>query len=270
METLDIKKTNLKFRGILSNRNMTKYIIYHHAEHGNCSVQDIHNWHLHNGWIGIGYNFFIRKDGSIWEGRPENKMGAHSIGYNDISIGICAEGKYMIEDMPEAQKKALIELGIYLKNKYNINPNNIIGHRDVNSTTCPGRLFPLEEIKQAILKEKVPIINNKSYIKLDGGGYASYQGGAPGLNLIIRDYSSDIKRIFAWVDSDKGASWAFAKEVPNSNYTKLCKNTSKVITKRNGGYTFSRNSMYKLKVKGYNKLGQVVAENQIVLKVPLK
>ncbi len=111
---------------------------------------------------------------------------------------------------------------------------------------------------------------NNSFIKLDGGGYASHKGGAPGLNLIIRDYSKDIVRVFAWVDSDKGASWAFAKEVPNGNYTKLFKNTSKVITKRNGGYTFSKGSTYKVSVKGYDKKGKVVAENQIVLKVPLK
>lgn len=111
---------------------------------------------------------------------------------------------------------------------------------------------------------------NESFISIDGGGYASHKGGAPGINLIIKDYSPDITRAFAWVDNDKGASWAFDLTPPNQNYTKLFKNTSKVITKRNGGYSFSENSMYKLKVKGYNKFGQVVAENQIVLKVPLK
>lgn len=111
---------------------------------------------------------------------------------------------------------------------------------------------------------------NNSFIKLDGGGYASHKGGAPGVNLIIRDFSKDMVRAFAWVDNDKEASWAFDLTPPNSNYTLLKKNCSKVITKRNGGYTFSKGSMYKLKVKGYNKLGQVVAENQIVLKVPLK
>lgn len=123
-------------------------------------------------------------------------------------------------------------------------------------------------IKQYNLNEYDNI--NNSYINIDGGGYASYQGGAPGINLIIRDFSRDIERVFAWVDNDKGASWAFDLTPPNSNYTKLFKNASKVITKRNGGYTFSKNSMYKLKVKGYNKCGQVIAENQIVLKVPLK
>lgn len=135
--------------------------------------------------------------------------------------------------------------------------------------TAPNYAQQLISLVRQYNLNKYDNINN-SFIKLDGGGYASYQGRAPGLNLIIRDYSLDIQRVFAWVDSDKGASWAFAKEVPNNNYTKLFKNTSKVITKRNGGYTFSKGSMYKLKVKGYNKLGQVVIENQIVLKVPLK
>ncbi|KEI92138.1 NlpC/P60 family protein [Clostridium botulinum] len=112
------------------------------------------------------------------------------------------------------------------------------------------------------------IINTpQSYVKVDGGGYANYNG-APGLNLIIRDFSSDIARVFAWVDSDTGASWSFALDPPNSNYTKLYKNTSKVITKRNGGYTFSKGATYKVKVKGYNSSGQVVAENQITLKIP--
>lgn len=135
--------------------------------------------------------------------------------------------------------------------------------------TAPNYAKQLIQLINQYNLNKYDNINN-SFIKLDGGGYTSYQGGAPGLNLIIRDYSSDIKRIFAWVDSDKGASWAFAKEVPNNNYTKLFKNTSKVITKRNGGYTFSKGSTYKVSVKGYDKKGKVVAENQIVLKAPLK
>lgn len=109
---------------------------------------------------------------------------------------------------------------------------------------------------------------NKSFIKLDGGGYASHKGGASGVNLIIRDFSEDIQRVFAWIDNDKGASWAFDLVPPNSNYTLLKKNTSKVITVRNGGYTFSKGSIYKINVKGYDRKGKVVASNQIVLKVP--
>ncbi|MBC2399710.1 glycoside hydrolase family 73 protein [Clostridium tetanomorphum] len=111
---------------------------------------------------------------------------------------------------------------------------------------------------------------DNSFIKIDGGAYASYNSGSPGLNLIIRDYSSDIVRVFAWVDNDKGASWAFDIEPPNNNYRELKKNCSKVITVRNGGYTFSKGAKYKIKVKAYNKNGEIVKENDIVIKIPEK
>lgn len=106
------------------------------------------------------------------------------------------------------------------------------------------------------------------FISLDGGGYASYNGGAPGINLIIRDYSKDIVRVFAWVDSDKGASWAFDITPINSNYTVLKKNTNKVITQRNGGYTFSKGSNYKITAKGYDNKGEIIAQNTINIKIP--
>lgn len=134
--------------------------------------------------------------------------------------------------------------------------------------TAPNYAKQLIQLINQYNLNKYDNINN-SFIKLDGGGYASYKGGAPGINLIIRDYSKDIQRVFAWADNDKGASWAFDIIPPNQSYTRLCKNTSKVITVRNGEYTFSKGSIYKLKVKGYNKLGQAVVENKILLKVPL-
>lgn len=123
---------------------------------------------------------------------------------------------------------------------------------------------------QVIEENKLYRFDNvqESFITLDGGGYASYKGGAPGVNLIIRDYSKDVVRVFAWVDSDKGASWAFDLNPLNANYTKLYKNTSKVITIRNGGYSFSKGSNYKIKVKAYDGKGIVISENTINIKIP--
>lgn len=109
----------------------------------------------------------------------------------------------------------------------------------------------------------------QSFIKIDGGGYANWNG-APGVNLIIRDFSPDISRIFAWTDSDKGASWSFALQVPNSNYTQLKRGINKVVTRRNGGYSFSKNSTYKISVKGYNEAGKVVATASIIIRIPQK
>ena len=121
-----------------------------------------------------------------------------------------------------------------------------------------------------IFQSNIFLQKAQSFIKLDGGGYASYKGGTPGINLIIKDFSSDIQRVFAWVDSDRCASWSFALQVPNSNYVQLKRGINKVITIRNGGYTFSKGSTYKLTAKGYDKNGKIIATNSIVIKIPEK
>ncbi|MCD8391539.1 MAG: N-acetylmuramoyl-L-alanine amidase, partial [Firmicutes bacterium] len=102
--SINIIETDWNWNGTLSNRASTDYIALHHAEASSCTAADVDSWHKANGWAGIGYHFFVRKDGSIYRGRPLDKMGAHVSGYNNKSIGICAEGAYMTETMPAAQK----------------------------------------------------------------------------------------------------------------------------------------------------------------------
>ena len=104
----------------LFKRNKTNRIILHHAQAKTCSVEDIHQWHLKKGWSGIGYHFLVRKDGMIYQGRPEDTIGAHAKGANHDSIGICAEGDFMKEEMNPLQLNALIDLVSYIKNKYHL------------------------------------------------------------------------------------------------------------------------------------------------------
>lgn len=144
---MNIIETNLKFKNNMTNRSATKRIILHHAEASKCTAEDIHRWHLNNGWAGAGYHFLVRKDGSVYRLRPENKVGAHAQGANSNSIGICFEGAYMTETMPQAQINAGKELVAYLKNKYGI--SKVQAHRDVCSTSCPGTNFPFSQIANA-------------------------------------------------------------------------------------------------------------------------
>lgn len=146
---MNIIESNLTFRSNMSYGNNPDSIVQHHAEASRCSIQDIHQWHLDNGWAGCGYHFLVRKDGSIYRGRPEGAIGSHCPGMNNHSIGICAEGNYMTETMPAVQKQLLIELGIYIKNKYGI--KNVYGHEECYETSCPGTNYPLQEIKNSIL-----------------------------------------------------------------------------------------------------------------------
>lgn len=141
---MNIIEKTYKWNGKLSNRKSTNRIILHHAEAKSCTADDIHSWHLANGWAGIGYHYFIRKDGTIYRGRPENVIGSHAKGSNSDSIGICFEGSYMTETMLQTQINAGRELVAYLKKKYGI--SKVQKHKDVCSTNCPGTNFPFDQI----------------------------------------------------------------------------------------------------------------------------
>jgi hypothetical protein len=142
---MNIIETNLQWNGALTYNNYPNKIVLHNADASSCTIEDIHQWHLNNGWLGCGYHFLVRKDGSVYRGRSENAQGSHCPGANTSSIGICFEGKYMEETMPSIQYNAGIELINYLFNKYGTLA--IYGHKDLYSTDCPGTNFPLDDFK---------------------------------------------------------------------------------------------------------------------------
>lgn len=141
---MKINEVTYRWSGALSKRRSTSRIILHHAAASKCSAQQIHSWHLANGWVGIGYHFLVRKDGSVYRGRPEDTVGAHAGNNNYDSIGVCFEGNFMTETMPIIQKWAGQELVQYLKDKYGI--SKVQKHSDVNATGCPGTHFPFASI----------------------------------------------------------------------------------------------------------------------------
>ena len=147
---MKVIEANLPRNGNFTRRSKTDEVILHHAEASSATVWDINDWHLDNGWVGIGYHYYIRKDGSIYRGRPEWAVGAHATGHNDRSIGICCEGAYMTETMPTTQLASLKALLRDIMGRYGTLA--LKRHRDVNSTSCPGDRFPWAEA-QNYMKE---------------------------------------------------------------------------------------------------------------------
>uniref|UniRef100_A0A0K8TH54 Peptidoglycan-recognition protein n=1 Tax=Lygus hesperus TaxID=30085 RepID=A0A0K8TH54_LYGHE len=102
------------------------------------AMQDAHQ--LVNGWQDIGYNFAVGGEGSVYEGRGWDVVGAHAVSYNVKSIGICMIGDF-VENLPPAAQiqslRELIEAGVQLGY---ISPDyKLIGHRQVSATECPGQ-----------------------------------------------------------------------------------------------------------------------------------
>lgn len=129
--------------------NHPDVIVLHHSENTGASVLDINEWHKSNGWMGIGYNYYIRKDGSIWRGRPEWAIGSHSPAVNTHSIGICCEGNFMNEtSMTEAQMNSVVALCQDIRGRYgNL---AVTPHKQWTSTQCPGTYFPLDQIRNKV------------------------------------------------------------------------------------------------------------------------
>lgn len=106
------------------------------------TVEDITRWHKARGFATIGYHYVIYRDGSIHEGRPLEQIGAHCVGHNKHSIGICyiggcaSDGKTPKDTRTPEQKEALLALLRRLKARF---PNATIhGHRDFAAKACPS------------------------------------------------------------------------------------------------------------------------------------
>ncbi|WP_297519733.1 N-acetylmuramoyl-L-alanine amidase, partial [uncultured Clostridium sp.] len=157
--------------------NNPNKIILHHAA-GNATAASVHNFHKYtNGWSGIGYHFYIHKDGTIYKGRDESWRGAHAAdvsstpGYNDgnplndtnaTSIGIAVQGNYHPEShisvdtkMPKAQEDAIVKVGHYLIEKYGNMEIFKHGSPGIGHTSCPGNYYPFDRIKARVLSKYI-------------------------------------------------------------------------------------------------------------------
>ncbi|HCW31930.1 MAG: N-acetylmuramoyl-L-alanine amidase family 2 protein [Candidatus Peregrinibacteria bacterium GW2011_GWE2_39_6] len=139
-------------------KNIQKIVIHHTASTPNladpaASVRAIYYYHaITRGWGDIGYNYLIDPEGNIYEGRygGDGVVGGHSRGYNTGSIGIALIGNYQDSEVPYAVLDSLTKLIVAKADLFKINIAgfssfrgevipNLVGHRDVGSTACPGK-----------------------------------------------------------------------------------------------------------------------------------
>lgn len=141
--------SNMPFKRLVR----VNYLVVHHSESGDVSATTIDQWHKNKGWLGIGYHYVIRKDGSLEQGRPEWAVGAHCLNHNHESLGVCLTGNFMREMPTSAQMNTLVVLLSELQGKY---PGaKVMPHRALSSTSCPGDKFPWQELIERLQKGNV-------------------------------------------------------------------------------------------------------------------
>lgn len=140
------------------------------------SIADVRQWHMvENGWSDVGYHYLIRLDGTVEEGRPIARQGAHVRGHNATSIGIAyvggVDGAMRPKDTrTEAQKVALRELTLKLVKQFPA--ARVLGHRDLGAAkACPS--FDAVADWQAF-------IEGHKWVKTDDADEAAEKAAKPG------------------------------------------------------------------------------------------
>jgi N-acetylmuramoyl-L-alanine amidase len=135
-----------------------KKLIIHHSLTFDGKVVDwtaIRKYHIEtNGWADIGYQYGIELVGDkyvVQKGRSEHTPGAHCLGQNDKSIGICVVGNYDLAEPANAALNLLAELCADICKRYGLTSNDIFPHNQFASyKTCPGKKFSMEKLKAKV------------------------------------------------------------------------------------------------------------------------
>jgi N-acetylmuramoyl-L-alanine amidase len=133
-------------------------LIIHHSLTKDGQVVDwnaIRRYHVEvNGWDDIGYHWGIERVGNVYvmqTGRLETMAGAHTKGMNGRSLGICVVGNYDLDVPAGPTMDLLADLCARKCRKYGLRPEDIeTHHRYAEYKTCPGRLFPMDELRRRV------------------------------------------------------------------------------------------------------------------------
>jgi hypothetical protein len=135
----------------------------HHTDSANSYTADsvpamirgMYAYHVQSlGWSDIGYNFLVDRFGRTWEGRyggmDKAVVGAQTLNFNSVSMGVSAIGNYDVGAVPQAMTNAFKAIfawkfslagipatGAVIANGKSL--NRVSGHRDAFATACPGR-----------------------------------------------------------------------------------------------------------------------------------
>jgi len=148
----------------LSRRSSTQRIAIHHTASGDVSAETVHGWHRNRGWMGIGYHYLVRQAGEIERGRAEELRGIHAPAANANSIAIALAGNFELLPPAITQMNSLVWLIRDIRSRHGELP--LIRHLDLQATSCPGRLFPWEELQRRLQQRTHLVVRGDTLFSL--------------------------------------------------------------------------------------------------------
>lgn len=122
------------------------------------SIIEVDAWHKARGWAGFGYHNLVHLDGSVSQGRPASRIGAHVGGHNADSLGYCYVGGLDRDMRPKdtrtaAQKATMLRLTVEAIKAHAL--RSVLGHHDTDAgKACP--CFPARVEYAHLLGQTAP------------------------------------------------------------------------------------------------------------------
>lgn len=147
-------------------------------------IRGMYRYHTQSlGWFDLGYNFVVDRFGRTWIGRSGGAsrlvQGAHTLGFNHISVGVAVLGSYERRRPSRAVLGAVSRLAAWKFDKHGRDARRQVwvtstgsdryaegervrlpafdGHRDTNDTACPGQR----------LYDKLPGLRRRTQARID-------------------------------------------------------------------------------------------------------
>ncbi|RNC63142.1 MAG: hypothetical protein AWM53_01527 [Candidatus Dichloromethanomonas elyunquensis] len=135
-------------------RDIKKIVVHHMGDEKGTDVSIVSRWNPY-GYEYPEYDWGIEGDGKVIQGRPLSVIGSHAIAtyqdyttgeyydkennwWNKNSIGIGLAGDFTMYSMPKEMFDSLVSLTKKLMAQYGLTVNDVLPHREITATQCPG------------------------------------------------------------------------------------------------------------------------------------
>lgn len=97
------------------------------------------------------YHYIVARNGRLIKCANDFDLLGHCGSARNIdTIGISCEGNLLFQKLTDCQYKTLLMITSTLVRQYGIKTNQLLRHKDVMATACPGLNFPYENLKADI------------------------------------------------------------------------------------------------------------------------
>jgi len=136
----------------------------------------------------VGYHFLFLHDGFV-QTRDENEVGAHALGgWNMRSIGMCFTGNFdLTTELTYSQTENFKKIAQIVMEANNIPIENVVLHRDVWATACPGKNIDLQFIHNLLKKNPMYQFQENALYQAVGSGASGKFGIYVGGRLLVDD-----------------------------------------------------------------------------------